>query len=170
MADPEAQRSKKVPQSALDEIKKIGMSAALKKYTAGEGGPEFKTAMERYYSPQRLKGSSQAAIASQGKSGGTASENKTPNPVPMPASAPAAAARRSKPKGMAQNLGAPTPTIKPKSPKKSTAFEAAAKAGNKGGIDLSPIKKKKGNSRIKEQYAKQKEGSKFKGAFSGLGG
>lgn len=101
MPDPDAQRTKKVSQSGIDEIKKLGMSAALKKYTAGEGGAEFKTAMERYYSPQRLKGASTASMASKGKSGGTASTApKTESkPVPMPPSAPAAAKRKVNPAG-----------------------------------------------------------------------
>lgn len=39
----------KVSQSIIDEFRSGGMSAAIKKYKAGEGTPEFNEAIKRYY-------------------------------------------------------------------------------------------------------------------------
>ncbi len=39
----------KVSQAIIDEFKKTGMSAALKKYRAGEGSEEFNEGIRRYY-------------------------------------------------------------------------------------------------------------------------
>lgn len=39
----------KVRQSVIDEFRKIGMSASLKKYRAGEGSEEFNEGIRRYY-------------------------------------------------------------------------------------------------------------------------
>lgn len=96
MADPEAQRSKVVSQSAIDDLKKRGMAENLKMYNSGAGTSEFKTAMERYYSPQRLKaGSGQAVKAATPPAGGPKMSNAVSSkPVPMPPSAPAAATRK----------------------------------------------------------------------------
>lgn len=96
MADPEATRTKKVSKSAIDEIRKLGMSKAISRYTSGEGSPEFRTAVERYYSPQRLKAASKNAPKSTSKSESTPESKPEPKPVPMPKSAPAAAGRRTK--------------------------------------------------------------------------
>lgn len=75
----EDQRTKKVSQGAIDDIRKMGMSAAIKKYTAGEGGAEFKTAVERYYSPQRLKQASRNATQGMvAKSGPSPVAKSTP--------------------------------------------------------------------------------------------
>lgn len=104
MADPEAApKNQKVSQATIDSIKKMGMSAALKQYNSGNNSPEFKTAMERYYSPQRLKASSGQATPSTStstpkpSSGGPKMQATGPaptgKPVPMPPSAPAAATR-----------------------------------------------------------------------------
>lgn len=96
MADPEAQRTTKVSQSAIDDLKKRGMAENLKMYNSGSGTPEFKTAMERYYSPQRLKaGSSQAVKAATPPAGGPKMSNAVSSkPIDMPASASAAATRK----------------------------------------------------------------------------
>jgi hypothetical protein len=96
MPDPDAKRTKKVSSSAIKEIQSLGMSKALKKYTSGEGTAEFKTAMERYYSPQRLKGASKAATAPKaaGPTHKTQPSVGDKAPVTMPPSAPAAAGRK----------------------------------------------------------------------------
>ncbi len=39
----------KVSQSVIDEFKKMGMAAALKKYKAGEGSEEFNEGIKRFY-------------------------------------------------------------------------------------------------------------------------
>ena len=94
MPDPDAKRTKKVSHSAIDEIRSLGMGKAIKKYTSGEGSPEFRTAVERYYSPQRLKGASKEATKAASAPAAPKSEPKS---VPMPPSAPAAANRKTKP-------------------------------------------------------------------------
>jgi hypothetical protein len=111
-ANPNPDYATKVSQGTIDSIKKMGMAAALKQYNAGGNSPEFKTAMERYYSPQRLKASSvQATNTAAANSAKSDSGNITPttakmNPsasgkpgsIPMPPSAPSAAARAVAPK------------------------------------------------------------------------
>lgn len=100
MPDPDAKRTTKVSQSAIDEIRKLGMSKAISKYTRGEGSPEFKTAVERYYSPQRLKAASKTATKEAASKPKPKPKTETPKaPVTMPKSAPAAAGRKTKPKG-----------------------------------------------------------------------
>lgn len=90
MADPE-RGTTKVSQSAIDEIKKMGMTKAIAQYTKGSGTPEFRTAVERYYSPKRL---SDASAAKPKETATPAAKPEAPKaPVPMPASAPAAASR-----------------------------------------------------------------------------
>jgi hypothetical protein len=116
MPDPQAPpTNQKVSQSTIDSIKKMGMSAALKQYNSGNNSPEFKTAMERYYSPQRLKASSSQAIntaaasSAKGDSGNITATTAKPSSVPMPASAPAAAVRRVSPTvGKPSTLGTAT--------------------------------------------------------------
>jgi hypothetical protein len=112
MPDPQAApANQKVSQATIDSIKKMGMSAALKQYNSGNNSPEFKTAMERYYSPQRLKASSgqasNAAAASKatGDTGNITATAAKPKSIPMPASAPAAATRRVAP---APTVGKPS--------------------------------------------------------------
>lgn len=117
MADPDAARTKKVSQSGIDEIKKLGMSAALKKYTAGGNSSEFTTAMERYYGSGHLKNASKnsggnvktqpiSSTKAKGPPGGKDPDSvvKKPKPVPMPASAPAAAARASGKKSTTEKI------------------------------------------------------------------
>jgi hypothetical protein len=102
MADPEAQRTKTVSQAAINDLKTRGMAENLKMYNSGAGTSEFKTAMERYYSPQRLKAGSGSTTAAAPKSavGGPKMSNAVASkPVPMPASAPAAAVRKIAPTG-----------------------------------------------------------------------
>jgi hypothetical protein len=96
MPDPD-RGTKKVSQSAIDEIKKLGMTQAIRKYHSGNTSPEFRTAVERYYSPQRLKGGSIAPKPQDTPSAPkTETKTETKPPVTMPASAPAAASRRTK--------------------------------------------------------------------------
>lgn len=42
-------KSIRVPKEIIDEFRKIGMSAALKKYHAGEGDAAFNEGIQRYY-------------------------------------------------------------------------------------------------------------------------
>lgn len=93
MPDPD-RGTKKVSGSAIKEIQQMGMGKAIKQYTSGGGSPEFRTAVERYYSPQRLKKASSESKPSKSM------ETDTPKqPVKMPESAPAAAARKVNPVG-----------------------------------------------------------------------
>jgi|ERR1700750_307269 len=94
----EDQRTKIVSQGAIDAIRKMGMSAAIKKYTAGEGGAEFKTAVERYYSPQRLKAASTKATQGQVAKPGTPPAAPSPPAKPMPPSKEAVSRRIANPK------------------------------------------------------------------------
>jgi len=104
MADPDAgPKNQKVSQSAIDSIKQMGMSKALKQYNTGGNTPEFKTAMERYYSPQRLKSASGQAVSQAATANSSVNRAKADTgnitasaktPVTMPASAPAAATRK----------------------------------------------------------------------------
>lgn len=95
MADPDAQRTTKVSQSAIDDLKKRGMAENLKMYSSGQGTPEFKTAMERYYSADRLKAASGQATPKAAPAGGPKMSNAVSSkPIDMPASAPAAATRK----------------------------------------------------------------------------
>lgn len=124
----EDQRTKKVSQGAIDDIRKMGMGAAIKKYTAGEGGAEFKTAVERYYSPQRLKAAS--AAATKGQVAPSPAAKSTPI---SPATTPISSTRPS-PEAVARRLnqqqspgsgrfGGPnyTPPASPPKPKKPKA-------------------------------------------------
>lgn len=124
----EDQRTKTVKQSTIDAIRQMGMSKAIAKYTAGEGGAEFRTAVERYYSPQRLKAASRKATQGQVAKPGTPPAAPSTPVSSAPAPSQAAISRRLEPKGMAQALGAPIPQPKPSAPKKPSAYEAAVTA------------------------------------------
>lgn len=154
MPDPDAQRTKTVSQNAIKDLQKRGMSENLKMYSSGQGGSEFRTAMERYYSPQRLKGASSQATKTTSSSA-PKSESTPSKPVPMPASAPAAASRSIAPKGMAQSLGAPVPTKGPSKPK-TNAFNVLTSGGSSKGTDLSTLfkPKNKGPSQVEKDYAR----------------
>jgi hypothetical protein len=113
MADPE-RGTKKVSQSAIDEIRKMGMGKAISTYKSGNGSAEFRTAVERYYSPQRLKSSSTANNAPAPKSThqGAKPSVGDKTPVAMPKSAPAAASRRVPTPGKADDPSRKTPAEK----------------------------------------------------------
>lgn len=96
MADPD-RGTPKVSQSAIKEIQQLGMSKAISKYTSGGGSAEFRTAVERYYSPKRLKDASNASKSTSTTTTKTTAKpaaTSEPKTVPMPASAPAAATRK----------------------------------------------------------------------------
>lgn len=139
MPDPE-RNTTKVSQAAINEIQKLGMSKAIKQYHSGNASAEFKTAVERYYSPKRLSDASAAKSASAPPSPESKPE---PKPVPMPPSAPAAATRAVAPKGMAEALGAPMKSG-PSTPKPN-AWKGLVGGGSKsgGGTDLSSLFGKK---------------------------
>ena len=122
MPDPD-RGTKKVSSSAIDEIKKMGMGAAIKQYSSGGGSPEFRTAVERYYSPQRLKEASGSVKPTPSGGGPTMSNASTSKPISMPASVPATASRNISKPFNERNVGTET----------SNAVKSAAK-NTTGGI------------------------------------
>lgn len=135
-------RSIKVRQSTIDEIKKLGMSKAIERANSSDD-KEFVEGARRFYGGNRVKGGgsaeSQASNAVQrakqtGRAqpvknmGGDSKPQATQSaPTPAPSSGPPQAAIGRRLTGMAESLGAPSKAKAPKGPKKPTAFEQAAK-------------------------------------------
>jgi hypothetical protein len=125
MPDPE-RNTTKVSQSTIDEIRKLGMPKAIQQYHSGNASPEFKTAVERYYSPQRLKTSSPSPSTTAAKkdTGNITSNASAAKSISMPASAPAAATRKISP-----TVGTPSTLGTATSGARQTADKVLSKVG-----------------------------------------
>lgn len=173
-------RSIKVRQSTIDQIKKMGKAEALKR--AKTGGAEFAEGAKRFYGGNNLAAAGHAAAnalkekqqAVRGPADRPSSSHSKPKPpvrraapVRKPAPAPVA-------KSAIERRIAPSGSEKSAAQRGGGRMESESVTASKTEHPFQIAKRereaKKQEKSLSTAYKKQKEGSKYKGAFSGLGG